>query len=700
MCFTMKKTSISLGLICASLFFAFTLRAQQQASKSKSSVKLYEKSGILRDVDLENAEGVNSERLDFSPTFYQNGIVFVSQHKNGPVDRGMKAGKDDVKQFFDLFFSEMDEEGHLQKPREFSISVNSQKHEGPVSFSRDGELMYFTRNNLKSSIPQADERGRVVVKIYEARRGELDWEDIRELPFNSDDFSCFHPSLSKDGKRLFFASNMRGGYGGYDLYYSDKKGDKWSKPVNLGADVNTKNDEAFPFYHESGTLFFSSKGHPGRGKMDIFMIDISGEKWGKVINLGTPYNSAKDDLGFILNPEGTLGYLASDRPGGKGSDDIYRFKAPIPIIRTEEATLDGQVIAYDAQTNERLPNASVRVFERTSDGFMEGNDLYDVELLPSANGELLMKLVRKNETELAEATLFTDLNGVAKVDMKQGKSYIVLVSKDGYESAEMMHVTDNTLGNQIVRVPMKANSCTSLAGVVSVNGFKTGVPNAVVTVFNKTTGEEENLRSNGSGRFNYCLAPDCDYLVSASKEGYSAGNVSLSTKEVKVANLAVTVRLEPPSDANEVEVKEIVSEPIRKGSVILLENIYYDFDKYFIRNGDAEELDALAQLMKQYPSMEIELIAHTDSRGDEDYNLDLSVKRAESAKRYLIGKGIADYRVEAFGYGESEIRNHCKNGVDCSDEEHQFNRRTEVKVVRIDEPVQVEYGEGKPFGNE
>lgn len=695
----MKKTSI-LPFLSTTAFclFTFSLIAQQQASKSKSSDKLYEKSGMLKDVDWENAKGVNTERLEFSPTFYQNGIVFVSQHKSGPIDQTMKAGKEENRRFFDLFFAEMDENGMLQKPREFSLSVNSQKHEGPVSFSRDGNLLYFTRNNLKDGIPKTDGRGKVVVKIYEARRGEFDWEGIRELPFNSDEYSCFHPSLSRDGNRLFFASNMRGGYGGYDLYYAERKGDTWSQPINLGPDVNTEKDEAFPFFHESGTLFFSSKGHEGRGKMDIFMIDISGSQWGEVTNLGTPYNSAKDDLGFILNPEGTLGYLASSRPGGMGSDDIYRFKAPIPIIRTSEVKLDGQIVAFDAETNERLPNASVRIFERTTEGFMEGNDLYDVELLPSANGELLMKLVRKNDSDLGEATIFTNLNGEADVEMSPDKSYIVLVSKDGYESAEMLHSTDNTLGMQMVRVPMKPTSCTNLNGLVSVSGYRNGVPNAIVKIVEKSTGKEESLRSNSSGTFNFCLAPNSEYTVTASKFGYTEGTAEISTKGERKAEMDVTVSLEPPK--SEIETTTIVSEPIRTGSVILLENIYYDFDQYFIRNGDAQELDALAQLMKQYPSMEIELTAHTDARGDEDYNLDLSVRRAESAKRYLIAKGIDGSRIEAFGYGEQNIRNHCRNGVNCSDEEHQYNRRTEVKVIRIDEKVEVEYGDGRPFGND
>jgi outer membrane protein OmpA-like peptidoglycan-associated protein len=144
--------------------------------------------------------------------------------------------------------------------------------------------------------------------------------------------------------------------------------------------------------------------------------------------------------------------------------------------------------------------------------------------------------------------------------------------------------------------------------------------------------------------------------------------------------------------------KDNPKEPIRKGKVILLENIYYDFNQHIIRQGASEELDALAKLMGQYPSMEIELSAHTDSQGNDDYNYQLSLKRAESAKNYLIQKGIKGSRINAMGLGETQIRNRCADGVVCSDIEHQYNRRIEVKVVRINEPVKVQYGEGNPNG--
>ena len=130
---------------------------------------------------------------------------------------------------------------------------------------------------------------------------------------------------------------------------------------------------------------------------------------------------------------------------------------------------------------------------------------------------------------------------------------------------------------------------------------------------------------------------------------------------------------------------EIVLDKIFKNKEITLENIYYDFDKSAIRTGDALELDALATILKAYPSIEIDLIAHTDSRGKKDYNLFLSEERAVSAKNYLIAKGIDDNRVRAVGKGEEVLRNSCSDGVNCSDDEHQYNRRTEVIIRKMAE---------------
>ncbi len=670
------------------LLLAGAMPAQQQSSKSKSSNKLYEKGELNRQVRLYDCSGINSPNLDFSPVYYQNGIVFVSsRYKSGPVDQ--KIGET----FFELFYAEFDSRGLPQSPRPFSLSINSQAHEGPVTFSKDANLIYFTRNNIRKGITKANERGDVVLKIYEARRGKYDWEQVRELPFNSDDYTCVHPALSADGSRLYFSSNMPGGYGGMDLYYVERRSDGWSQPINLGPEVNTPSNEVFPYMHESGTLFFASNGHGGLGGLDLYMVDISGDVVGLVRNLGQPFNSSFDDLGLIINEEGTRGFLASDRPGGKGKDDIYLFESDQSIIETRPEALSTMVIAYDERTNERIPGVDVRIFQRSADGTIEGNDFYDVELLPSENGDLLLKLVRKDAGNLGEPVIRTGINGEAITELKPNKNYLLLLSRDGYENAELRFSTEGETTSQTIRVPMKPKACTSVAGTVKVEGSDTRVPNALVRIVNETTGTEELIRTKANGTFDICLPFGHEYAVFAEKEGYTRGLSKVSTTGTNNAEvLNVEVRLQPTKI-------EIAREPIKEGSVIVMENIYYDFDQYFIRKGAASELDALAELMKLYPSMEIELVAHTDSRGGEAYNLDLSLKRAESAKRYLVQKGIDASRIKAFGMGEAEIRNHCVDGVPCTDEEHQYNRRTEVRITHIDEPVKVEYKPGNPFDN-
>jgi hypothetical protein len=210
-------------------------------------------------VRLFNASRVNTSDLEFCPVIYENGLVYVSRYQNGPVDP-------EGNTYFELFYAELDPNGMPGAPASFSTEINSAYHEGPVSFSRDGNRLFFSRTNLRKGVRRADKKGRTGLKIYTAERGVFDWENVRELPFNSDEYTCMHPALSADESKLFFASNQPGGYGGMDLYVSEWDNGQWSAPINLGPDVNTSQNEAFPFFHESGVLFFASNGHPGLGR--------------------------------------------------------------------------------------------------------------------------------------------------------------------------------------------------------------------------------------------------------------------------------------------------------------------------------------------------------------------------------------------------------------------------------------------------
>ncbi|MBK6621874.1 MAG: OmpA family protein [Saprospirales bacterium] len=676
-----------LALLLALACFSAPAPAQQTTTKTKQSDKLYDKGEILvaPNVIIRNADPINTENLEFSPAFYQNGIVYVtSRRKGGAVDK--KIGET----FFELYYSDLDRKGFPMKPQEFSVNMNSTMHEGPVTFNRKGDVVYFTRNNEENGVQKADSKGVTRLKVYEGHKGEFDWEDVKELPFNNDEFSTMHPSLSPDGRRLYFSSDMPGGYGGFDLYFVEKRGESWSIPINMGPDINSQLNEVFPYIHESGVLFFSSNGHNSRGGLDIFMVNISTQTWGRVVNLGIPFNSPHDDLGFILDGDGEFGYFTSSRSGGKGKDDIYYFELPEGMegINTgiELAT---QFIVYNEKGGQRIPGAAIRVLERSTDGLIKENEFYDIQLEPSPTNpdELIIKLKQKNPYEMGNPVLYTDDNGEGIYRLKTDKNYFIFVTKEGFKSSEKTYTTVGEAGSQVVRIPLSSTDCTVVNGIVTIENYNTPVPNATVRIYNNSTREESSLRANSDGEFEYCLPSGYEYTVYAEKEGFTRGINRISTVDLAPAQaqkLNINLLLNPLAE-------NIMREPIKAGTIIVLENLYYDFNKSAIRTGEARELDALVKLMQQFPSMQIELTAHTDSRGSEDYNQELSEKRALSAREYLVEKGIQGARIKAFGMGESKLRNNCKDDVPCSEQEHQYNRRTEVRVSKIEEPVTVKY---------
>lgn len=664
------------------------LQAQNPPEK-----KLFQAGKLTNNVVVKNANLINTTELEFSPVFYQTGLVYVSSRfTEGPKDKNIG------ETFFELFFSDTDRNGIPLKPEVFSLEINSQKHEGPVTFNEEFNEIYFTRNSdVPSTKKGANGKFKNMQQIYTAKKGLYDWKEVKKLSFNNDNYHCMHPSLSLDGQQLYFTSDMPGGYGGTDIYVSTKKGNSWSKPQNLGAKVNSERNDAFPFIHESGTLFFSSSRQPGFGGFDVYKIDLLDTN-AELENLGTPFNSSADDLGFIINKDGTRGYFASNREGGFGKDDIFMFEAPEGIQGVETPDkIPYRIVAYDDVSQERIPQASVRIFERAADGFIEGDNLYDVQLLPSDDGEMVMKLIRKKETELGKPLFVTDASGEVSSVIAQGKNYIVLVSKEGYTSGEVVFSTMNASDFQTIEVPLSPISCMTLTGKALSNPYNLSIPGTLIKVTNLCDNTVESVRTNVQGEFEFCLPRGCEFNVTGEKEGYKMGSTNISTESIRGnRSLQADVKLDIENENVIAGNDNALNEPIKAGTVIVLENIYYDFNKSAIRTGAARELDAILNLMQQYPNMEIEMIAHTDSRGKSKYNLDLSLRRAESAKSYLTNRSIAPNRIKTFGYGEANPRNHCSDGVECSEEEHQYNRRTEVKIVKIDQGIDVKYKDDGP----
>ena len=230
------------------------------------------------------------------------------------------------------------------------------------------------------------------------------------------------------------------------------------------------------------------------------------------------------------------------------------------------------------------------------------------------------------------------------------------------------------IDGKTIYLNVQPKSCFTISGVAIDNENKERISGSSIYLFNSCQGTVDSTVSDPLGKFKFCLPPGCYGKILGKQAGFH--DVSIPLDSLK-SDLLLNLNFE------KIKVS-ILKEPVKKGSVITLENIYYDFNQYKIRPGAERELNELITVMQQYPGMQVKLVAHTDTRGPESTNLSLSVKRAESAKNYLIANGIAASRIQIEGRGETQPRNRCKNGVNCTEDEHQFNRRTEVVVLKME----------------
>lgn len=528
---------------------AQSFKSTNDSAKAEKFLQLYaEKSGdtgmmnatatdfIEYDAQLTKV-GVNSSYSDFGPAFYNNSVVFASSKPGG---EGTKIHNWMNQPFTDLYVANMDEKGELTNVTPLQGDVNTKFHETSPTFSKDGKTMYFTRNNFIDGKRGIDEKRVVHLKIYKATNSDGNWTDIKELPFNSDEYSNAHPALSPDGKRLYFSSDMQVGEENTmsDIWFVDIIGeDSYSAPKNVSG-VNTNARESFPFVSDSNMLYFASDGRGGLGGYDIFraQIDENGNV-SKVTNLGEPVNSNKDDFGFIIKEEKRIGYVSSNRGGDEGSidDDIYTVM--------EQCIISLAGIVYDLDTNQPILGATVV--------------LYD--------------------------------------DAK--------------------------------------NMVDSLS--VGVDGL-------------------------------YSFKADCDkkYSVRATKQDYTPNEIPFTTPN-QSSSLAVNIPL-----------KRIGCAPNDLGCLLDLQPIYFDFDRYNIRPDAEIELAKILEAMNKYPQLNINIESHTDSRGNDSYNMALSDKRAQSTLEWLVSQGIDRSRLTAKGFGESQLLNECSNGAECTEEAHQLNRRS------------------------
>ncbi len=504
--------------------------------------------------NVEELKEVNSRFSDFSPSFGRDdhGLLWFTSSRDDA--QGNKEHGATGQSFTDLFETRLDKKGKWSTPVPVDF-LNSEFEEGTPSFSSDFTEVYFTR----CEAGKREKKGCVI--MYSTREGTR-WSEPVKLELLADSLVAAHPSLSDDGQTLYFVSDIPGGLGSKDIYRSTRPspGSPWSRPENLGTDINTRGNEFFPFIRENGTLYFASDGHIGMGGLDIFRATSqAGNSW-IVNNMRSPINGPADDFGITFERGAEKGAFSSSRKE-RSEDDLYSFEMP-PLL----FSITGLV--KDEKSGQPVQGATVQ-----------------------------------------------------------------LIASDG---ANMQTMTGN------------------------------------------------------AGDFKFSLRPEVDYIFLATKRGFLNGKEKETTRgQDKSREFMATILLTP------------IDRPIE------LPNIFYDFGKWDLRPESMVSLDKLVETLNDNPNVTIELMSHTDSRDTEEYNMDLSQKRAQSVVDYLIGKGIASDRLTARGYGEGSpkvvdavimtdapfLRSEATlseqyiNSL-ASDEQkeiaHQINRRTEFRVLRTD----------------
>jgi len=593
----------------------------QRARKQLENISLLLKlNSNLQNITIKNMAG-NTRFTDMCPTFYLDRIVYSSAKDSLSANKNNYEWNNQP--FLDLYVTKPGQKQSLMTDDAFSSKINSRFHEGPVCFTSDFKTIYFTRNSYINRKISLTPEGINNLKIFIANFDGKEWGEIRDFQFNSNKYSVGHPALSPDNKTLYFVSDMPGGFGETDIYKTEWINGTWSKPRNLGESINTKGKEMFPYLDKDGILYFASNGQPGIGGLDIFAAKEEEDGKYLVINMGSPINSNYDDFGFVIEKDSLSGYFSSNRLGGKGEDDNYSFKVN---------KIDLRVVNYDDYTKKVIPGSKIS--------------------LVSSEGIVL-------DSKIA------DQDGAVEFAIQPRAKYQLLAESKTYISEKkniQIHISGIDFRQQEELFLKRTNPFLTITVIDKETGLV--IPGAVVNISEGKNASTE--LKDKKGVFRMMIRDSTSFSVYATAINY----FGRTSKYLCVGN-----------DSGEYSMT-IELEKLTAGKQFVIEDLYYDLDKSNIRPDAAIVLDKLVKILVDNPSVRIEIGSHTDSRASTGYNQKLSQRRSSSVLAYLFNKGIARNRLEAKGYGESQLTNRCADGVDCTEAEHQANRRTVITILK------------------
>ncbi|MEZ4757396.1 MAG: OmpA family protein [Flavobacteriales bacterium] len=576
---------------------------------------------------------INTPFSDFGTAWLGVRRVMFSSARHQPVGVERRAAWND-QPFLDLYVADVTQQGGLAGVEPLD-ALNTKYHEGPATANSAGDIIWFTRNNYFKGRAQRSQNGLSRLSLYKVSLLGGRWTDQEQFLYNNSEVSIGHPALSPDGRSLYFVSDMPGGFGGTDIYVCREQAGQWTEPENLGPTVNTAFNETFPFIAADGTLYFASNGHAGLGGLDVFAAGSLPEGgFGAAVNVGAPINGPKDDFAFIIDPTNKHGFFSSNRPGGKGDDDIYAFDMLAPLEQRFLCT--GVVI--DDEYDTPVVEAEVE--------------------LRDLNGQLV-------------ASTLTDVRGEYSFAVEKDREYKLVARMKGRYDGEQYLSTELIDRQQIVArdIHLVPDAGIWLRGVLQYKeriGFVSG---ATISVVNLSSFFAESATTGDGGTFSFRLQGNEEFEVLIEKEGFFSQSLPVSTIGMKQGVI----------DLN--EARDLAMEPVVIGEPQPFRYIRWAQTGTQLDPQAKTELDALAERLTVNPDIVVELAVHSDARGGAEEQRKLSQKRADALAAYLIGKGIAKERLQARGYGSERPLNHCVPGVQCSEEEHAVNRRNEYVVL-------------------
>jgi outer membrane protein OmpA-like peptidoglycan-associated protein/tetratricopeptide (TPR) repeat protein len=593
----------------------------------------------------------NSEFTDFGayPSLDQSKLYFLSNRSERALIHNNWTWNNE--RFLELNVAILDAQNEVVKQEVLPKTVNSRFHEGPISFHPNGKWVVYTRNNILKGSKRKDKQGIQNLKLYIADIQDGKWVNEKEFVYNSREYSVGHPSFTPDGKWMYFSSDKPGGFGGADIYkVAVLENGGFGEPVNLGKEINTEGQEMFPWISPEGHLFFSSDGLVGLGGLDLFVWLFDNGNFTEVRNCGTVLNSSYDDFALSTLRGGKEGYFSSNRPGGKGGDDIYHFQqlTPFNLGLLVKGTTKDKNAAILSQTKVWLTDASAQKLD---------------SVVTDESGYFEFRLKRDSDYKLlAEKPDYFD--GKASLTTKELPAGTRELNKD--------LTLEKDPGFALLAIVKDAKTNQLLDSVkVEIKDIRTDKQ----VVSEQTDGKGEVFEPLSSSKMGDVL----NYTIKLSRPGYL-------TKELKYTvalTQAGVLELHKALDLN----MDKLAAGIDLATVINIKPIYFDLGKYAIRKDAATELDKIVKVMTDYPTMVIELGSHTDCRGSIASNEKLSDNRAKASAAYIKARIQNPERIYGKGYGEAKLKNGCacEGPVKpaCSEAEHQENRRTEFIIMKM-----------------